>query len=134
MFKINTPVKISIFLSLIITSFALGLFIFLEDLLFLPYLIFFILNVYLIYYVVKNFFHEKIKVIYKNIYKFRGISANTDLDIDNVEKEAEEWADAKEEELKQMKQDENYRREFYGKVVNFFWLNIFFTYNYKQLF
>ena len=116
MFKINTPVKISIFLSLIITSFALGLFIFLEDLLFLPYLIFFILNVYLIYYVVKNFFHEKIKVIYKNIYKFRGISANTDLDIDNVEKEAEEWADAKEEELKQMKQDENYRREFLGNV------------------
>jgi len=116
MFKINTPVKISIFLSLIITSFALGLFIFLEDLLFLPYLIFFTLNVYLIYYVVKNFFHEKIKVIYKNIYKFRGISANTDLDIDNVEKEAEEWADAKEEELKQMKQDENYRREFLGNV------------------
>ena len=116
MFKINTPVKISIFLSLVITSFALGLFIFLEDLLFLPYLIFFILNVYLIYYVVKNFFHEKIKVIYKNIYKFRGISANTDLDIDNVEKEAEEWADAKEEELKQMKQDENYRREFLGNV------------------
>ena len=116
MFKINTPVKISIFLSLIITSFALALFIFLEDLLFLPYLIFFILNVYLIYYVVKNFFHEKIKVIYKNIYKFRGISANTDLDIDNVEKEAEEWADAKEEELKQMKQDENYRREFLGNV------------------
>ena len=116
MFKINTPVKISIFLSLIITSFALALFIFLEDLLFLPYLIFFTLNVYLIYYVVKNFFHEKIKVIYKNIYKFRGISANTDLDIDNVEKEAEEWADAKEEELKQMKQDENYRREFLGNV------------------
>ena len=70
----------------------------------------------MIYYVVKNFFHEKIKVIYKNIYKFRGISANTDLDIDNVEKEAEEWADAKEEELKQMKQDENYRREFLGNV------------------
>ena len=116
MFKINTPVKISILLSIIITSFAIGLFVFLEDLLFLPYLIFFILNVYLIYYVVKRFFHEKIKVIYKNIYKFRAISVNTDLDIDNVEKEAEKWADAKEEELKQMKQDENYRREFLGNV------------------
>ncbi len=116
MFKINTPVKISILLSIIITSFAIGLFMFLENLLFFPYLIFFILNLYLIYYVVKRFFHEKIKVIYKNIYKFRAISVNTDLDIDNVEKEAEKWADAKEEELKQMKQDENYRREFLGNV------------------
>jgi len=39
-----------------------------------------------------------------------------ELDIDTVEKEAEEWANAKEEELKQMKQDENYRREFIGNV------------------
>jgi len=39
-----------------------------------------------------------------------------ELDIDAVEKEAEEWANAKEEELKQMKQDENYRREFIGNV------------------
>ena len=33
------------------------------------------------YYVVKNFFHEKIKVIYKNIYKFKGTSRLKDLDI-----------------------------------------------------
>tara|TARA_B100000902_G_scaffold399547_1_gene470945 strand:+ start:2793 stop:3566 length:774 start_codon:yes stop_codon:yes gene_type:complete len=39
-----------------------------------------------------------------------------ELDIDTVEKEAEEWAEAKEEELRQMKQDENYRREFIGNV------------------
>ena len=39
-----------------------------------------------------------------------------DLDIDNVEREAEEWADAKEEELNAYKRDENYRREFIGNV------------------
>ena len=33
-----------------------------------------------------------------------------------MEKEAEEWAEAKEEELRQMKKDESYRREFIGNV------------------
>ena len=69
-----------------------------------------------VFYVVKQFFYEKIRIIYKNIYKFKGTSNIKELDIDTVEKEAEEWAEAKEEELRQMKQDENYRREFIGNV------------------
>ena len=68
------------------------------------------------YFLIKKFFYEKIRVIYKSIYKFRGTSNIRELDIDNVEKEAEEWADAKEEELIQYKKDENYRREFLGNV------------------
>jgi two-component system phosphate regulon sensor histidine kinase PhoR len=66
--------------------------------------------------VVKKFFHEKIKVIYKSIYKFKGTSTIRDLDIDTVERETEEWADAKEEELNAYRRDENYRREFLGNV------------------
>ena len=116
--KINTPIRIAIFLSVVIFAFAIIIFYLIDDRLnvFYGLILFFLFVISLIYYVVKKFFHEKIKVIYKSIYKFKGISNIRDLDIDNVEREAEEWADAKEEELNAYKRDENYRREFIGNV------------------
>ena len=114
--KFNTPIKIALLLTLIIFSFFILYLFFVDEITVLPLVFLFIAVLVLIYYIIRNFFHEKIKVIYKNIYKFKGASNILELDIDNVEKEAEEWADAKEEELKQMKQDENYRREFIGNV------------------
>jgi len=116
--KINNPIRIAFFLSIVIFIFAFILFYLADESLdFLSSLIvFFISIIILIYYVVKKFFHEKIKVIYKSIYKFKGTSNIRDLDIENVEREAEEWADAKEEELNAYKRDENYRREFLGNV------------------
>ena len=116
--KINTPIRIAIFLSCIIFTLAVIIFYFGQDKLNICYslILFFVFVIALIYYVVKQFFHERIKVIYKSIYKFKGTSSIRDLDIDNVEREAEEWADAKEEELNAYKRDENYRREFIGNV------------------
>ena len=116
--KINNPIKIAVFLSLVIFSSAIILFYILDDLISIIYSsgAFFLFTIWLIYYVVKKFFHEKIKVIYKSIYKFKGTSAIRDLDIDTVERETEEWADAKEEELNAYRRDENYRREFLGNV------------------
>jgi len=118
MIKINTPIKIAFFLSIVIFIFA-GILLLMNDNnhnRVYSFFVFFIGTVGLIYYVLQKFFHERIKVVYKNIYKFKGTSTIKDLDIDTVEKEAEEWADAKEEELIQMKQDDNYRREFLGNV------------------
>ena len=116
--KINTPIRIAIFLSIVIFSLAGISYYFVNNSqsLIIAFLLFFISTIILIYFVVKKFFHEKIKVIYKNIYKFKGTSSIRDLDIDNVEREAEQWADAKEEELNAYKRDENYRREFIGNV------------------
>lgn len=116
--KINTPIRIAIILSVVIFSFAFIIFYIAEDRIniFYSLIVFIIFITALIYYVVKKFFHEKIKVIYKSIYKFKGASNIRDLDIENVEREAEEWADAKEEELNAYKRDENYRREFLGNV------------------
>jgi len=116
--KINTPIRIAIFLSIIIFAFAISLFYILDETLniFYSLIVFYLFVITLIYYVVKKFFHEKIKVIYKSIYKFKGTSNIRDLDIDNVEREAEQWADDKEEELNAYKRDENYRREFIGNV------------------
>jgi len=116
--KINNPIRIAVFLSVVIFAFAIIIFYLAEESLNVIYslIVFFFSTIALIYYTVKQFFHEKIKVVYKSIYKFKGTSSIIDLDIDNVARVAEEWADAKEEELKQMKQDDNYRREFLGNV------------------
>lgn len=116
--KINTPIRIAIFLSVVIFVFAIIIFYIVDERLnvFYSLIVFFLFVIALIYYIVKKFFHEKIKVIYKSIYKFKGASNIRDLDIENAEKEAEEWADAKEEELNEYKKDMNYRREFIGNV------------------
>tara|TARA_B110000003_G_C16602064_1_gene516043 strand:- start:684 stop:1688 length:1005 start_codon:yes stop_codon:yes gene_type:complete len=116
--KINTPIRIAIFLSFVIFAFAIIIFYIFGDGTNKLYslFLFFLATIGLIYYVVKKFFHEKIKVIYKSIYKFKGVANVVDLDIDNVEIEAEQWADEREEELNAYKRDENYRREFIGNV------------------
>ena len=116
--KINTPIRVAVFLSVVISAIATIMFFLVNDTLnvFSSLILFFLFVIALIYFVVKKFFHEKIKVIYKSIYKFKGTSSIRDLDIDNVQREAEEWADAKEEELNAYKRDENYRREFLGNV------------------
>ena len=115
MFNINNPLKLSIFVSLIIFTLSVILVSLSISTLLLSILIT-LFTFIVVFYVVKQFFYEKIRIIYKNIYKFKGTSNIKELDIDTVEKEAEEWAEAKEEELRQMKQDENYRREFIGNV------------------
>ena len=116
--KINTPIRIAVFLSVVIFTLVSTMYYFTNDnqSIFYGLIIFFFSTIALIYFVVKKFFHEKIKVIYKSIYKFKGTSSIMDLDIHNVEREAEQWADAKEEELNAYRRDENYRREFIGNV------------------
>ena len=115
MFKINTPLRLSVllsicvfFISILFSLFSFGIFFF--------SLLISIFSFVIIFYLVKKFFYEKIRVLYKIIYKFKGTSSIKELDINIVEKEAEEWAEAKEEELRQMKKDESYRREFIGNV------------------
>ena len=115
MLKINNPLKITILISVLLLCFLTLLLSYKVNNLLVLFLVF-IFSFLLIYFIIKNFFHEKIRVIYKSIYKFKGTSNIMELDIDTVEREAEEWAEAKEEELRQMKQDENYRREFIGNV------------------
>jgi len=71
---------------------------------------------FLLYFIIKKQFYEKIQIIYKNIYKFKGTSNISDLNLENADIEAEDWANQKEEELLEMKKNENFRREFLGNV------------------
>ena len=118
MIRLNTPIRIALFSSLIIVGLSILSYYILDyiDSKITTLIFIFISTLVIIYFIIKSFLHEKIKVIYKNIYKFKGTSRLKDLDIDNVEKEAEEWANKKEKELQQLKTDENYRREFIGNV------------------
>ena len=115
MFKINTPIRLSVLLSICVFIISILFSLFSHGIFFFSLLIS-IFSFVIIFYLVKKFFYEKIRVIYKIIYKFKGTSSIKELDINVVEKEAEEWAEAKEEELRQMKKDESYRREFIGNV------------------
>ena len=115
--KLNTPLKFAICICLII-SFFIFLYSYLSSI-FNPIvigLILFIIYFYTTFYLLKYQFYEKVKIIYKNIYKFKGTSNISDLNLENANIEAEQWADQKEEELIKMKENENYRREFIGNV------------------
>ena len=114
--RLNTPLKISLFLSIIIILLATICSNLISNNSLLWYIILFTVNFILIYYFLKRLFFEKIRIIYKNIYKFKGTSNLSQMNIEKVEQEAEEWANAKEEELNAYKQDQGYRREFLGNV------------------
>ena len=115
--KLNNPLKFSIFICFIISFYVL-LYIsfFSEKNSILLAIILLILFFFSIFYLLKFQFYEKIKIIYKNIYKFKGTSNVADLNLENANIEAEEWANQQEEELVRMKENENYRREFIGNV------------------
>lgn len=115
--KINTPLKFAILICLIISFFVI-LYSYLSTL-FNPIIVgsaLFIIYFSATYYLLKYQFYEKVKIIYKNIYKFKGTSNISDLNLENANIQAEQWADQKEEELIKMKENENYRREFIGNV------------------
>ena len=115
--KLNTPFKIALTLSVILVIYSIVIYTITPFInLYIDILILIILSTLSTYYILKYHFHERIKVIYKNIYKFKGTSNITDYNLDNVDKEAEEWANQKEEELIKMQKDDNFRREFIGNV------------------
>ena len=116
--RFNTPIKISLFLSAVLFVLAGSLFYVASgtEYFLLSLVLFFWFSVVLIYQVVKLYIHSKISVIYKNIYTHKGVTRFEDVDIDSVEKEVEDWAIQKENEILQMKASETYRREFIGNV------------------
>jgi len=115
--KLNTPIKFTLFLSLILFIHII-IFVAISTLIniYISAIILFVILMVSIFYILQYQFYEKIKIIYKNIYKFKGTSNILDLNLENADKEAEDWADQKEEELLILQKNENYRREFIGNV------------------
>ena len=81
--KINTPLKFAILICLIISFFVI-LYSYLSTL-FNPIIVgaaLFIIYFSATYYLLKYQFYEKVKIIYKNIYKFKGTSNISDLNLE----------------------------------------------------
>ena len=115
--KLNTPIKFTLFLSLILFIHII-IFVAISTLIniYISAIILFVILMISIFYILQYQFYEKIKIIYKNIYKFKGTSSILELNLESADKEAENWANQKEEELLILQKNENYRREFIGNV------------------
>ena len=83
----------------------------------------FLLSYIIIISILKQFIYRKIKLIYKNIHKFKlgakkGLK-NIDLEkdvLEEVEQEVAKWADFQQKEIESLKMLEEYRRDFLGNI------------------
>jgi two-component system phosphate regulon sensor histidine kinase PhoR len=75
-------------------------------------------------FLLKKFIHDRIKLIYKSIYRFKtqssahlvGLDKNVSDPIGAVSKEVVEWMTENRKEVNELKAQENFRREFLGNV------------------
>lgn len=83
----------------------------------------FVTSYFIFLYFLQRYIYRKIKLIYKNIHRFKSapdeksyaISMNKDI-ISVVEKEVQEWADEQSEEIASLKEMENYRKAYMGNI------------------
>ena len=75
------------------------------------------LSIYLIsYYFLKQYVHERVKVIYKTLTRQRGISDDVESDLDKVDEDVDQMINERQREIEELKSMESFRREFLGNV------------------
>ncbi|WP_421751844.1 sensor histidine kinase [Croceimicrobium sp.] len=92
---------------------------------YLPWLLglsLFVLAYFMIRLGVEQFVYSKVKIIYKNIHELK-IGSETEeeelarsTDLDRVTKEVSEWATQNRNEIAELRERENFRREFIGNI------------------
>ncbi len=92
---------------------------------YLPWLLglaLFVLAYFMIRLGVEQFVYSKVKIIYKNIHELK-IGSETEeeelarsADLDKVTKEVSEWATQNRNEIAELRERENFRREFIGNI------------------
>ncbi len=131
--KFQSPIRFVGYASVIITLFSALLYICLclaglvqFSLAFL--LLFMVLHFTIIFFflqsILRDFLTEKIKLIYKTIHNLkltRGEKKSSRVNLKddvlgNVDREVNEWASLKKNEIEELRQQENFRREFLGNV------------------
>ena len=76
-----------------------------------------ILSIYLIsYYFLKQYVHERVKVIYKTLTRQRGVSDDVESDLDKVDEDVDQMINERQREIEELKSMESFRREFLGNV------------------
>lgn len=83
----------------------------------------FLLSYFIIILILRQFIYRKIKLIYKNIHKFKlgakkgmmGVDIDKGI-MEEVEKEVVKWSDSQQKEIESLKMLEEYRRDFLGNI------------------
>jgi len=76
-----------------------------------------LLSIYLIsYYFLKQYIHERVKVIYKTLTRHRGVSTDLETDLDKVDEDVDQMINERQREIEELKSMESFRREFLGNV------------------
>lgn len=89
---------------------------------FLTSLVTFLAAMFIVKYAVELFIYNKVKIIYKNIHdlKVGGDGQNTQVvrstDLEKVTREVSEWAAQRRSEIQDLRERENFRREFIGNI------------------
>lgn len=130
--RFDKPGNLAFLLALIIGGFVLAASFMFQQLynpvevpIYLPFLIsgvLFVLAFLLIRFGVEQFIYTKVKIIYKNIHELKlgsdleedELVRSTDLDL--VTKEVSEWATQNINEIAELRERENFRREFIGNI------------------
>ena len=76
----------------------------------------FFVTYFLIYTTLKKYVYDRVKLIYKSLYKQKGVSELTETDLDKVSEDVEVLTAQKEKEIDDLKLMESFRREFLGNV------------------
>lgn len=82
----------------------------------------FLISFFLLRLGIENFIYSKVKIIYKNIHDLKVGSDITEsdlvhtTDLDLVTKEVSEWANQRRDEIQELRERENFRREFIGNI------------------
>ena len=76
-----------------------------------------LLFIYLIsYYFLKQYVHERVKVIYKTLTRQRGVSDDLESDLNKVDEDVDQMINERQREIEELKSMESFRREFLGNV------------------
>lgn len=76
-----------------------------------------LITIYLIsFYFLKQYVHERVKVIYKTLTRQRGVSDDLESDLNKVDEDVDQMINERQREIEELKSMESFRREFLGNV------------------
>ena len=84
----------------------------------------FALSMAVIYATIERFIYQKVRIIYKNIHRFKStkerakdLRMNEDV-MEKVQQDVMDWAQERVQEISQLKEQENFRKEFIGNLAH----------------
>ena len=123
--QLNSPQQIALFLTIVLclfVGFLLSANNFFYTICFQPLYLFISLILFLVVTyiititVIKNYIHNKVKLIYRSLSRQRGTSQKVETDLNRVNEDVNRLVNDRQKEIDDLKNTESFRREFLGNV------------------